>query len=176
MSSNQISSFTKTEALSERRLMDPKLAAEKKKPRCIITGGSGKLGRWVVREMVEHGWEVVNGVYSLRFDVIRSRNVLLVDIIPPAASEAGIDARYIHADLTDYGQVLGLLTDVDSGFRGVDGIIHLAAIPAPGKAVCNVLLNRLIAQTLTLFRPTPTSSTQTSYKPITSSKAAVSSG
>ncbi len=56
-----IASFTKTESMGERRLLDPKQAAEQRKKRVIVTGGSGKLGRWVVREMVEHGWEVFNG-------------------------------------------------------------------------------------------------------------------
>lgn len=37
--------------------------------------------------------------------------------------------------MSDYGQVLGGLSDVDSGWKGVDAVIHLAAIPAPAKAV-----------------------------------------
>lgn len=53
-------SFTQTEALSERRLADPKLPVPERKKRVVITGGSGKLGRWVVRDMVDHGWEVYN--------------------------------------------------------------------------------------------------------------------
>ena len=56
-----ISSFTTTESLSERRLADPSLPVPPRKKRVIVTGGSGKLGRWVVREMVDHGWEVYNG-------------------------------------------------------------------------------------------------------------------
>jgi hypothetical protein len=58
-----ISSFTPTESLSERRLADPSLPVPPRKKRVIVTGGSGKLGRWVVREMVDHGWEVFNGAY-----------------------------------------------------------------------------------------------------------------
>ena len=59
----------------------------------------------------------------------------LVDIVPPAPSEAGVKARYINIDLKDYGQVLSCFTDVDSGWKGVDAIIHLSAIPAPARAV-----------------------------------------
>lgn len=58
---DQIASFTATEALSQRRLLDPKEKVEGKKGKVIVTGGSGKLGRWVVREMVDHGYEVYNG-------------------------------------------------------------------------------------------------------------------
>ena len=57
------------------------------------------------------------------------------DVAPPLASEAGVDATYFYADLKDYGQVISLLLDVDSSHRGVDAVIHLAAIPAPAKAV-----------------------------------------
>jgi nucleoside-diphosphate-sugar epimerase len=56
-------------------------------------------------------------------------------MVPPAASEADVKARYIHVDITDYGQVIGGLSDVDSGWKGVDAVIHLAAIPSPNKAV-----------------------------------------
>lgn len=55
-----ISSFTETATLSQRRLLDPSHPAPEKKKKVVVTGGSGKLGRWVVREMVEHGWEVHN--------------------------------------------------------------------------------------------------------------------
>jgi hypothetical protein len=66
-----ISSFTPTESLSERRLADPSLPVPPRKKRVIVTGGSGKLGRWVVREMVDHGWEVFNGAYETRRDETR---------------------------------------------------------------------------------------------------------
>ncbi len=55
-----IPSFTPTAALSERRLRDTAQPEPPRKPRVVVTGGSGNLGRWVVREMVEHGWDVVN--------------------------------------------------------------------------------------------------------------------
>ena len=55
-----IASFTDEAALGERQLRDTSRPTPEKKKRIIITGGSGKLGRWVVREMVDHGWEVYN--------------------------------------------------------------------------------------------------------------------
>lgn len=57
-----VASFTKEHTLSERSLKDNNRARKK---RVLVTGGSGKLGRWVVREMVEHGWEVYNREYQI---------------------------------------------------------------------------------------------------------------
>jgi nucleoside-diphosphate-sugar epimerase len=80
--------------------------------RVVVTGGSGKLGRAVVLELAGHGYDVVN-----------------VDIAPPAA---GQPASFTRVDLTDLGQVTEALTGIDDRYRGVDAVVHLAAIPAPG--------------------------------------------
>ncbi|MCS5713932.1 NAD(P)-dependent oxidoreductase [Herbiconiux sp. CPCC 205716] len=79
--------------------------------RVVVTGGSGKLGRAVVTHLLDSGYEVVN-----------------LDQRP------GSDARalFVQTDLTDYGQVLQCLTSVDDRYDGVDALVHLAAIPAPG--------------------------------------------
>lgn len=81
--------------------------------RVAVTGGSGKLGRAVVRDLLDHGWEVV-----------------VLDQQVPAAPAA----RTLSVDLTDAGQVLGALTRVDDVHDGFDALVHLAAIPAPGLA------------------------------------------
>jgi nucleoside-diphosphate-sugar epimerase len=80
--------------------------------RVVVTGGSGKLGRAVVLELAGHGYDVVN-----------------VDIAPPPA---GQPASFTRVDLTDLGQVTEALTGIDDRYRGVDAVVHLAAIPAPG--------------------------------------------
>ncbi|CAD6589878.1 MAG: hypothetical protein TREMPRED_005550 [Tremellales sp. Tagirdzhanova-0007] len=129
---SQISSFTKTEAMSERRRL-PGATPERKK-RVLITGGSGRLGRAVVREMVDHGYQV-----------------FIADVAPPLASEAGVDATYFYADLKDYGQVISLLLDVDSSHRGVDAVIHLAAIPAPAKAANHAIFHNNVLQTYNIL-------------------------
>lgn len=69
----------------------------------VVTGGSGKAGRAVVRDLVEHGHDVVN-----------------VDVVPTTPQVA----PFLNADLTDFGQTLEAL-------RGSDVVVHLAAIPAP---------------------------------------------
>lgn len=76
--------------------------------RIAVTGGSGKLGRTVVRVLREAGHEVVT-----------------LD----AAGERG--DGFVRVDLTDYGQTLDALLGVD-GQDGFDAVVHLAAIPAPG--------------------------------------------
>jgi nucleoside-diphosphate-sugar epimerase len=79
--------------------------------RVAVTGGSGKLGRAVVAEFVEHGHDVLN-----------------LDLVPPRVTLA----PYTRVDLTDYGQTVAALTAVDDRHDGVDAVVHLAAIPGPG--------------------------------------------
>jgi nucleoside-diphosphate-sugar epimerase len=78
--------------------------------RIVVTGGSGKLGRTVVRTLREEGNEVVN------------------------LDRFGDRAAYTHVDLTDYGQVIDAIAGIDDRHTGVDAIVHLAANPAPGLA------------------------------------------
>ena len=77
-----------------------------------VTGSSGKLGRHVVRDLHEHGYRVV------ALDRV-------ADLDSPA------DAQ-VRVELTDHGQVREALTGVDDRHDGVDAVVHLAAIPAPG--------------------------------------------
>lgn len=79
--------------------------------RAAVTGGSGKLGRAVVRDLLDHGYDVVN-----------------LDSTPPRDTAAG----FLQVDLTDYGQVVDALTSNDGLAGPVDVVVHLAAIPAPG--------------------------------------------
>ena len=71
--------------------------------RVVVTGGSGKAGRWVVRDLREHGHDVRN--VDVRHD----------------GSEHGL---CVVADLADAGQALEVLSDAEA-------VVHLAAIPAP---------------------------------------------
>jgi nucleoside-diphosphate-sugar epimerase len=79
--------------------------------RVVVTGGSGKLGRAVVDDLVRHGFDVV-----------------VLDRLPPR------DPRYpfVRVDFTDFGQVAEALTGIDDKFSHVHAVVHLAAIPAPG--------------------------------------------
>ena len=71
--------------------------------RVVVTGGSGKGGAWVVRDLREHGHDVLN--VDTRHD----------------GSAFGL---CLLADLTDLGQTQEALS-------GADAVVHFAAIPAP---------------------------------------------
>lgn len=71
--------------------------------RVVVTGGSGKAGQWVVRDLRDHGHDVLN-----------------VDIVHDGSAHGSC----VLADLTDAGQAHDVV-------RGADAVVHLAAIPAP---------------------------------------------
>ncbi|GAA3077866.1 NAD(P)-dependent oxidoreductase [Pseudonocardia yunnanensis] len=96
-----------------------------------VTGSSGKLGRHVVRDLQDHGYRVV-----------------ALDRVPDPDSPA---AAAVRVDLTDHGQVLEALTGVDSRHDGVDAVVHLAAIPAPGLATNATTFANNITATYNVF-------------------------
>jgi len=100
--------------------------------RVVITGGSGKLGRAVVREFAEHGYDVVN-----------------VDRAP--SPEAPASVQFVRADLTDFGQVVEAFTAIDDRYSGVDGVVHLAAIPAPGLTTQSATFANNVPSTYNVF-------------------------
>ena len=71
--------------------------------RVVVTGGSGKAGRWVVRDLRERGHDVLN-----------------VDV----THDGSAHGLCVLADLTDLGQCHEVVA-------GADAVVHLAAIPAP---------------------------------------------
>jgi nucleoside-diphosphate-sugar epimerase len=77
--------------------------------RIAVTGGSGKLGRHVLHRLREDGHEVLN-----------------LD----RAGERG--RELVVVDLTDYGQVADVILGLDDRHTGLDAVVHLGAIPAPG--------------------------------------------
>ncbi|MEY2929585.1 MAG: UDP-glucose 4-epimerase [Pseudomonadota bacterium] len=81
------------------------------KKRMIVTGGSGKVGHWVIKHLLEEGYDVVN-----------------VDVRAPAEALC----RHLTTDLTELGQVIDAFSPHATGNRApYAGVIHMAAIPRP---------------------------------------------
>lgn len=67
----------------------------------VVTGGSGLLGHWVIKEFLDSGYEVVNADVKHPIDPL---------------------CKTIITDLQNLGEVYGVLA-------GADAVVHLAAIP-----------------------------------------------
>ncbi len=76
-------------------------------PRVLVTGGSGRLGQYVIEHLLEQGYQVINA-----------------DVKPPAAPYAEWRCPFRTCDLSDYGQTFATL-------YGFDAVVHLAADPRP---------------------------------------------
>jgi nucleoside-diphosphate-sugar epimerase len=94
--------------------------------RVCVTGGSGRAGRAVVSDLLAHGHWVVS-----------------VDLVPPSVDLGA--AVVLRADLTDYGQAVEVLADVDS-------VVHLANIPAPEIRTPAVTFNANMVMNFNVFR------------------------
>ena len=103
----------------------------------IVTGGSGKVGRACVRDLMEHGYDVTS-----------------IDMLPPPGQTnpptAG-NVRYSRADVTDFGQAMAALSMIDERVEKVTGVVHLAAIPAPGQATNHVTFTVNTVSTYNIF-------------------------
>jgi nucleoside-diphosphate-sugar epimerase len=95
----------------------------------VVTGGSGKAGRAVVRDLAEHGHDVLN-----------------VDLVPSPDPVV----PFLPADLTDFGQALEALSGAEV-LPGVEAVVHLAAIPAPDRGTPDVVFRTNITSTHTVF-------------------------
>jgi nucleoside-diphosphate-sugar epimerase len=102
--------------------------------RIAVTGGSGKVGRVVVRDLAEHGHEVLN-----------------VDLVPSSESyspEAPIPL--LCADVTDFGQALEALSGADT-LPGIEAVVHLAAVPSPAHGTPARVFRTNVTSTQAVF-------------------------
>jgi nucleoside-diphosphate-sugar epimerase len=99
-----------------------------------VTGGSGKAGRGVVRDLLEQGHDVLN-----------------VDRVPsPESYSPDTPAPFMPADLTDFGQTLEALGGGER-MPGIEAVVHFAAIPSPVAATPAEVFRTNIVSTHTVF-------------------------
>jgi nucleoside-diphosphate-sugar epimerase len=103
----------------------------------VVTGGSGKAGRAVIRELVDHGYRVLNA-----------------DIAPPANPIC----PFLKVDLTEFGQTVDMLRaaaglgDHSFGqFEKFHGVVHLAAIRSPDLVPEELTFRTNILSTYNVF-------------------------
>ena len=102
----------------------------------VVTGGSGKAGRAVCRDLVSHGYEVLN------LDTMASP-----DPVCP----------FLKIDLNDLGQVFDAMQwtgGKDHPFRRFktpDAVVHLAAIPVPDTFPEDVTFKNNVITTYNVF-------------------------
>ena len=99
-----------------------------------MTGGSGKAGRVVVRDLAERGHDVLN-----------------IDRLPsPESNAPDSPVPYLAADVTDFGQALEALAGGDA-MPGFDAVVHLAAIPSPAHATPDRVFRTNMTSTHAVF-------------------------
>lgn len=103
----------------------------------VVTGGSGKAGRAAIRELLAHGYAVLN-----------------VDLVPPAEPLC----HFMKADLNDLGQTIdalqlapGTIDRRRTATAHPFAVIHMAGIPAPGLAPDAVVFQNNMMSTYNVF-------------------------
>lgn len=102
----------------------------------VVTGGSGKAGRAVCRDLVAHGYTVLN-----------------VDTVPSPDPVCG----FYKVDLCDLGQVFDVMQWTGGKdhpfrkFRTPEAVVHLAAIPVPDTVPEDVTFQNNVMSTYNVF-------------------------
>ena len=103
----------------------------------VVTGGSGKAGRATIRELLDHGYQVMN-----------------VDVVPPAEALC----HFMKTDLNDLGQTIdalrlaaGTIDRRRASLCEPASVIHLAGIPAPGLAPDATIFQNNMMTTYNVF-------------------------
>jgi nucleoside-diphosphate-sugar epimerase len=98
--------------------------------RVLVTGGSGHIGRVVVADLLDHGYDVVS-----------------VDRVAPSPeqrkSQQGVHFR--EGDTTNVGHMAGAMS-------GCDAVIHLGAIPSPYRHPDEVVFSNNVLGTFAVLQ------------------------
>ncbi len=104
----------------------------------IVTGGSGKVGRACVKDLMEHGFTVTS-----------------IDLAKPAGLSnppKPTDVTFSRVDITDFGQVMAAFSGINERVdEKVEGIVHLGAIASPGEATDHVIFHTNLSSTYNVF-------------------------
>lgn len=104
----------------------------------IVTGGSGKVGRACVKDLMEHGYKVAS------IDMVRPAGLSN----PPKPT----DVNFTRADITDFGEVMAAFSGINTRVEeAVTGIVHLGAIASPGEAADHVIFEVNTVSTYNVF-------------------------
>lgn len=95
--------------------------------RIAITGGSGGVGRATIAMAVKAGHTVVS----------------IDHVPPPEALPEGVE--FVEASIADYDALV-------EAFRGCDALIHLAAIPSPGRHPDHIVHNNNVVGSYNALR------------------------
>ncbi len=93
-----------------------------------LTGGSGRIGRAIATDALRQGHQVVS-----------------IDRIPPDGSVKGDGLVFVRADIVNYDQLL-------RAFEGCDAVIHMGAIPSPGRHPDHVVHNNNVTGSYNALR------------------------
>jgi nucleoside-diphosphate-sugar epimerase len=103
----------------------------------VVTGGSGKAGRAVIKDLLAHGYVVMN-----------------VDVAAPGEQLC----HFLKADLTDLGQTVesirraaGTVDRRRSPLGQARAVVHMAGIPAPSLASDAVTFQNNLISTYNVF-------------------------
>jgi nucleoside-diphosphate-sugar epimerase len=104
----------------------------------IVTGGSGKVGRACVADLMAHGYKVAS------IDMARPAGLSN----PPKPT----DVNFTRADITDFGEVMAAFSGINTRVEEkVTGIVHLGAIASPGEAADHVIFGVNTISTYNVF-------------------------
>ena len=104
----------------------------------IVTGGSGKVGRACVKDLMAHGYKVVS------IDMAKPAGLSN----PPKPGEVS----FSRVDITDFGEVLAAFSGINERVEGkIEGIVHLGAIASPGEAPDHIIFHTNMSSTYNVF-------------------------
>jgi nucleoside-diphosphate-sugar epimerase len=93
-----------------------------------LTGGSGGIGRAVVAQALARGDSVVS-----------------IDRVAPVETPQSAGFSFVQAEMSDYDRLV-------AAFEGCDAVIHMAAIPSPGRHPDHVVHNNNVVGSYNALR------------------------